>query len=211
MVIVETTGDGTVYVNDSESLAQIIVEVGVGQLSNSDFNALLAQKEDLIGNPSVDNYYLRRSAAGVWNWFVGYTHPAYSTINLSSETNKAIKSIQVDATGHVIAASIGTVESSPPVLEIPNTDTSDLSIGDKTTLQAAIVNYCASSGSIPIVGEIFYLVIGTTVSFLASKKGSITGVTFTKYEDGDDIYLRITNNSGDTLYFEYSLTTYDKQ
>ncbi len=208
-VIVESIGDGTIQVEDNSTTAQIIVEVGVGQMTNTEFAALLATKQDAFGNPDNADDYIRFEADGTPYFDPGYTHPSETPINLASASGKAIKSLQTNSLGHVTNATQGTVEEAEEPLEIVDTDSEDILVGDKTQHRIMIVNYGASSGSVPQVGEIHFMNLAGTVSFLPSKKKSITGVTLAKYEDGNNIYLRVTNNSGDTLWFEYSLTQYD--
>lgn len=97
-------------------------------------------------------------------------------------------------------------EEKGKVYTVPNNDTYDLLVGDKTKNVQIKVEYSAERGTEVQVGEIRYIVTNTTVKFYPSKFETITGLTLTKYENGDNIYLRInlSDNINDCK-FEYSI------
>jgi len=210
-VYITTIGDGSIYVQDNGPTAQIIVEVGLGAMTNADLTEALAGKEDDLGNPSTSGWVLHSTKAGVRYWAAAYTHPSYTAIDLPSLSNKVIKSIKSDATGHLIDATQADFDTyEGDMLTIADGDTEDLLVGDRMLQRQMIVDYVMSSDSNSQAGTARFIVSKNVAELYANKFKTISGVTLSKYVSGTDLYLRIVNNSGDTLYFDYTLKQNDK-
>lgn len=100
-----------VIASDDEGV-DIIVEIGSEGMTAADFSALLATKEDALGNPSVDNYILASTIAGVRSWIAQYSHPTPGAISESCLPGEFISAIVSNANGHLTNVSKSTIGSS---------------------------------------------------------------------------------------------------
>ena len=106
-----------------DTTPEITIEAGLGSMEVEDLNAILANYEPILGNPSLDGYLLTSTASGTRSWAAPYSHPTPGAINQSSGTGQAISAVQSDASGHLVNVSVKTLTAA----DIPTLDTFKLS------------------------------------------------------------------------------------